>query len=116
MLVVLIFVLLVLLPYQNAYSRSVPHHVYNISRRLVATAGAPFYGILVDGPRNIKKVWHEEVWGQEKPENRGKLKYRVAAIWRAPGEEMKGIIDGITYSVSNFGAALKELVSIFFGD
>lgn len=111
-----ISLLLVFLSYQTAFSRSVPHHLYNISRRLVAAAGAPLYGIFVQGPKSIKKAWHEEVWEQEKPEKRGKLKHKVAAIWRAPGEEMKGIIDGITSSVSNFGSALKEFISIFFGD
>ena len=99
-----------------AFCRSTPDHLYRISRRLVATAGAPLYGIFVQGPKNVKEAWQEEVWEQEKPENRGKLKHKMAGIWRAPGEEAKGIIDGITSSVSNFGTALKEFVSIFFGD
>ena len=115
-LVIIISASLILLPCQAAFSRSTPHHLYNISRRLAVTAGAPFYGIFIQGPKNIKEAWQGEVWEQEKPEKRGKLKYKMAAVLRAPGEETKGIIDGITSSVSSFGTALKEFVSIFLGD
>ena len=115
-LTAVIFISLIFLPVKLAFSRSTPHHIYNISRRLVETVGAPFYGVFVGGIKNIKKTWHEEVWEQEKPEKRGKFKYKAVAVLRAPGEEIKGIIDGITSGVSSFGSALKEFVSIFFGD
>ncbi|MBN1913475.1 MAG: hypothetical protein JW788_03650 [Candidatus Omnitrophica bacterium] len=115
-LTAVVFILFIFMPSRSAFCRSTPHHIYNISRRLVETVGAPFYGAFVAGPKNIKKTWHEEVWEQEKPEKRGKFKYKAAAVMRSPGEEAKGIIDGVTSSVSSFGSALKEFVSIFFGD
>lgn len=111
-----IFILLLSCLYEYAWPRSTPHHIYNMSRRLVEAAGGPLYGIFVAGPRNVKIAYIAEVREQEKPEKRGKLRYKVFGIWRAPGEEIKGVIDGITHSVSSAGRFCKEFISIFFGD
>jgi hypothetical protein len=69
----------------NAYALSTPHHLYVISRKLVETVGGTFYGIFVQGPKNVKTAYHAEVWEQEKPEKRGKLKYKTVGVLRAPG-------------------------------
>lgn len=61
-------------------------------------------------------MYQYEVHGLEKPEKRGRLRNKFIACYQAPGEEAKGIIDGITESVRSGGIALKELISIFFGD
>lgn len=102
--------------HKPAFALSLPHHLYNMTRRLCETAGAPVYGIFFQGPKNIKETYISEVWEQEKIKNRGKLRYKLFAVWRAPGEEAKGIITGITSSVSSLGKACTEFISIFFGD
>lgn len=99
-----------------AYALATPHHIYNISRRLVEVVGAPFYAIFYDGPKRMKKAWADEVWGQEKPEKRGLLIHKVAAVPRAVGEETKAAVDGVTRSVGSGGEAVKEFISIFLGD
>lgn len=101
---------------QQAFALSTVHHLYLISRRLVEVVGGPFYGIFVQGPKNVKAAYHAEVWEQEKPYKNGTLKFKVAGVLRAPGEEAKGLVDGITDSVSSGGNALKHFISIFFGD
>lgn len=111
-----VIVLILLFVPGPVQARSTPHHIYNISRRLCETVGGPFYGVFVQGPKNIKETWQAEVWEQEKPEKRGKLQYKLFAVYRAPGEEAKGIIKGITDSVVSLGKACTELISIFFGD
>ncbi len=98
------------------FALATPHHLYNISRRLCETIGAPFYGLLVQGPKNVKEAYVAEVWEQEKPKNRGLFRNKLFGIYRAPGEEAKGIITGITDSVTSLGKAGIEFVSIFFGD
>lgn len=113
---VALLVCLVLLPAPPALALSTVHHLYNISRRLVEVAGGPLYGAFVQGPKNVKKTYVSEVWEQEKPENRGLLRQKLFAVWRAPGEEVKAIGDGVADSVSSANRAFKELVSIFFGD
>ena len=105
-----------ILPLVPARAASTPHHLYNISRKLVETTGAPLYGIFVKGPKNIKQAYNAEVWGQEKPAKRGKFIHKAAGVLRSPGEEIKGIVDGLTDCVSSLGQAAKEFVSIFFGD
>jgi len=99
-----------------AYALSPPHHLYNASRRLVEMVGAPFYFLFCEGPRRMKAAWQAEVWGQEKPEKRGKFRYRLQAVPRMVGEEAKAAVDGATHSVDSAGRAAKELISIFLGD
>lgn len=78
--------------------------------------GAPFYAIFYDGPKRIKKAYHDEVWGPEKPEKRGKPMGYLKTVPRAVGEEAKATVDGVTRSVVSAGQAAKELISIFLGD
>jgi hypothetical protein len=99
-----------------AFALATAHHLYNASRRLCETVGAPFYGLLVQGPKNIKDAYFSEVWEQEKPENQGLLRNKIFGIYRAPGEEVKGIITGVTDSVTSLGKAGIEFISIFSGD
>jgi hypothetical protein len=99
-----------------AFALASAHHLYNVSRRLCETVGAPFYGLLVQGPGNVKDAYVSEAWEQEKPENNGLLRNKLFGIYRAPGEEAKGIITGITDSVTSLGKACIELISVFFGD
>ena len=101
---------------QQAFALSTVHHLYLISRRLVEVVGGPFYGIFVQGPKNVKAAYHAEVWEQEKPYKNGTFKYKAAGVLRAPGEEAKGLVDGVTGSVTSAGKAAKEFISIFFGD
>ena len=112
---ILLICIFLLSPCQT-FALSPPHHLYNISRRLCEVVGAPIYGVFFQGPKNIKEAYVSEVWEQEKPENRGQLHRKLFALWRAPGEEAKGIIKGITDSVSSLGQAGTELISLFFGD
>ena len=101
---------------ERAFALSTPHHLYNMSRRLYETVGGPFYGLCIQGPKNAKKAYVSEVWEQEKPKHRGLVRYKLLGLWRAPGEETKGIITGITDGVTSLGKACIEFVSIFFGD
>jgi hypothetical protein len=101
---------------QQAFALSTVHHLYLISRRLVEVVGGPFYGVFVQGPKNIKTAYQAEVWEQEKTYKNGTLKFKIVGILRAPGEEAKGAVDGITDTVTSAGKAAKEFISIFFGD
>ena len=98
---------------QQAFALSTVHHLYLISRRLVEVVGSPFYGIFVQGPKNVKAAYHAEVWEQEKPYKNGTLKFKAAGVLRAPGEEAKGLVDGITDSVSSGGNALNNSSQYF---
>jgi hypothetical protein len=100
----------------QAYAYSIRHHLINMGKNLVEIATSPLYGTFVKGPRNIKQAYQYEVWGREKPEKRGLLRYKFFALWRAPGEEVKGIIDGLIGSIQACGCFLKEFISIFFSD
>ena len=77
---------------------------------------APLKGIFITGPQNIKKAYTSEVWDREKPTKRGLLRYKIFALWRAPGEEVKGLIDGLVESAQAGGDLLKNFLSIFFSD
>lgn len=99
-----------------AYALATPHHLYNISRRLVEVVGAPFYAIFYEGPRRMKKAWADEMHGTEKPEQRGRPVNLLNAVPRAAGEEAKATVDGVTRSVGSGGEAVKEFIAIFLGD
>jgi hypothetical protein len=77
---------------------------------------APVRGVFYDGPRRIADAYQYEVYGREKEEKRGRFRYKVFALWRAPGEEAKAIIDGGVASVASLGEMTKNLLSIFFSD
>jgi hypothetical protein len=85
-------------------------------KNLARLAISPLKGAFVIGPKYVKDAYQYEVYGLEKPEKRGRLRNKLFAIYRAPAEETKGIIDGLVDGVKAGGRALKEFISIFFGD
>jgi len=87
-----------------------------MGKDVVKVVSSPLYGMFIKGPKNIKKAYQDEVWGREKKEKRGLLRYKLFVIWRMPGEEIKGIIDGVVESVDAGVHFLKEAISIFFSD
>ena len=99
-----------------SYAHSARHHLIKATKGIIGAAFSPLYGILIQGPKNIKEAYTYEVYQREKPEKRGQLRYKLFGIWRAPGEEVKGIIDGISDTVTHSTTSLKELVSILFSD
>ncbi len=100
----------------NAYPYSARHHVINMGKNLKDAALSPIKGLFITGPKNIQEAYQYEVWEREKQEKRGLLRYKLFALWRVPGEETKGIIDGLTNCVKHSGIFLKEFLSIFFSD
>lgn len=100
----------------NAYARTPLHHLYLFGRRTAQAVIAPVYGVAVEGPRRVKEAYTYEVWEHEKPEKNGRLSDRAYAVWRAPGEEIKGTLSGIKNSVGYATEAIEHLVSIFFSD
>ncbi len=113
---VIIIVIVVLFLPSSVYAYSVRHHLINMGRNLIEFSFSPLYGLFVKAPQNIKKAYIYEVWSREKPEKRGLLHYRIFAIWRAPGEAMKGALDGLVESVKAASNFSKEFLSIFFSD
>lgn len=113
---IIAIILSLIIPIRYAYGRSTPHHLINAGKNIGRFALYPLHGIFIKGPKNVKEMYQYEVHGLEKPEKRGRLRNKVIACLQAPGEEAKGIIDGITESVRSGGVALKEIISIFFGD
>ena len=100
----------------NTYSQSARHHVINMGRNTLKVVSAPLKGVFITGPQNIKKAYTYEVWERENPTKRGLLRYKVFALWRAPGEEIKGVIDGLVESIQAGGNLLKNFLSLFFSD
>lgn len=99
-----------------AYAYSIRQHLINMGRNLMEVTFSPLYGMFFKGPHNVKEAYNYEVWGREKPEKNGLFRYKLFALWRAPAEETKGIIDGLVDSVKAGGQFSKELLSIFFSD
>jgi len=112
--ITLIVVSLFLSKDANALSQT--HHLYNTGKDLVMMCGSPIKGIFVTGPENVKKAYVYEVYEREEVEDRGELKYKLFGIWRAPGEEIKGIVSGVVEAVDYGGQAIKELASIIWSD
>lgn len=108
--------LLTLVYSSNAYSHSTRHHLIDSAKNLGSAVKAPFKSLLVDGPRTIKETYKYEVWEREKEEDRGQFKYKLFSIWRAPGDEIKAGVDGITNCIKHLGISIKELLSIPFSD
>ena len=115
LVVVFVVIIGIITPYK-VYSYSVRHHLINMGKDVVKVVSSPLYGMFIKGPKNIKKAYQDEVWGREKKEKRGLLRYKLFVIWRMPGEEIKGIIDGVVESVDAGVHFLKEAISIFFSD
>lgn len=100
----------------RAEAYSVRHHLINMGKSLIRLTLSPLYGIFVKGPRNVKAAYEYEAYGSEKPEERGLLRKKLFALWRAPGKEAKGAIDGLVDSVDAGSRFTKEFLSIFFSD
>jgi len=113
---IVVFLISLNLIYTAGYAHSVRHHLIDMGKSLAKMSTYFFYATFVEGPRNIKKAWQYEVEEREKPEKRGLLRYKIFAIWRAFGEEMKAMVKGVTGSIKAAGNALEELISIFFSD
>ncbi len=96
----------------NAEALSIRHHLVNATKNLVKMTIAPFKGIFITGPKNIKEAYTYEAERAENPQERSKL----CGIWRAPGEEMKGILDGVVETVDCGRKFLWEVISIPWGD
>lgn len=116
LLQILIASSLLCFPALPVFALSTVHHLYNFSRQCCRVIAAPIKGALIRGPQAIKAAYVAEVWEQEKPEDQGKFRNKLFGVWRAPGEEAKAIIDGITEGLSVAGDAFKEIISIFWGD
>jgi hypothetical protein len=91
-------------------------HMIDAGKNLTKGIIAPFKGIFYTGPQNIKKAYQYEVYGREKVEKRGLFRYKMFAFWRAPGEELKALIDGSVEAVSFGGDAIKNILSAIFSD
>jgi hypothetical protein len=97
-----------------AHARSVRHHLINAGEKLGEAAGAPLHALVVEGPRNIRDAWNYETHGEQDRKNR--LLNIVIALWRAPGEQIKAVVNGIGRSVSAASEMTVELLSIPFSD
>lgn len=98
------------------HARSSRNHLIKGTKNILNAIADPLHGLLFIGPKNVKKTWDYEVHGREKEEDRNQLRGKLFSIWRAPGDEFKGTIDGISNCVNNLGLGLKEYLSIFFSD
>ncbi|HIE43547.1 MAG TPA: hypothetical protein EYP78_01960 [Candidatus Omnitrophica bacterium] len=98
------------------YPLSARHHLINMGKSLIEMGTSPLYEVFIRFPQRIKEVYEYEVWGREKPEKRGYLRYKIFFLWRIPGELLKAVIEGAVGMVNAGGKFLKEAVSIFFSD
>ena len=114
--IIIILILIISISCQSAEAYSIRHHLINMGRDLIKVAFLPLHGVFIRGPKNIKDAYDYEVYGSENPEKRGLLRKKLFALRRSPGEEAKGIIDGLVESVVASGDFLKEFLSIFFSD
>lgn len=106
----------VLLTASPVFAASTRGHLIHMGKELGRTLGAPFYHLLVKGPRDIGEMYTYEVRERENPEERNKFRYKMFAAWRAPGVETKAAVEGVVKTVEHAGDFLKEFVSIFFSD
>ena len=113
---ILIIITLIIFTSGSAGAHSIRHHLIDMGKNLTELTFSGLYGTFIKGPRNIKEAYNYEVYGSEKPEKRGLLRKKLFALWRSPGEEMKGIIDGLVDSAKATGQFLKEFLCIFFSD
>lgn len=101
-----------LLSSSQAYALSARHHLINAGRDFFKMVFSPFKGVFVTGPKNVHKAYTDEI---NQPDE-AQLRHHLFGIWRAPGEELKGIITGIEETVKFAGSMLKEIISIPFSD
>ena len=113
---IVLVVIVGLLCVSNVYAKSIRGHIIGAGQDLVNVVVAPIKGLVYTGPQKIKKAYDYEVYGREKEEKRGLFRYKMFAVWRAPGEELKATIDGCVEAVSSCGAAVNEIISAIFSD
>jgi len=112
-----LFLFLIFLLYSpHAWAYTPEHHLVNMGRDLLNVIASPVKAVFKEGPKNIRKMYEYEVYGREKPEKRGLIRYKLFALFRAPAVGLKAIIDGAVSSVSYAGSFCKELLSIPFSD
>jgi len=87
-----------------------------MSRNLANVLAAPVKAVFINGPKAVKKMYHYEVHGREKPEKRRLLCHRIYSVVSAPAVEAKAVIDGVVSSVTFAGKFCKEFLSIPFSD
>ncbi len=114
--ILILAILILFVSTKQAIAYSPRHHLINMGKNLVKFVGSPFYGLLVTGPKNVKEAYDYEVYGDEDRQKQALLRRQLFAVWRAPGEETKGLIDGLVDSASAAGEFLKNFLSIFFSD
>ncbi|HQJ15154.1 MAG TPA: hypothetical protein PLJ26_01520 [Candidatus Omnitrophota bacterium] len=100
----------------HAHAYTTEHHFVNMSRNVANIIGSPFKALFRSGPGDIVRMYNYEVKEREKPENRGRLFYKVYALASAPIVETKALVDGVTSSVFHAGKFVSEFLSIFFCD
>ncbi len=108
-LIICIYLICVSAP---AEALSARHHLINAGKNFFKMVVSPFKGVLVSGPQNVHKAYVDEISQPEEPE----LRHHLFGIWRAPGEELKGTVDGIVDTFKYGGNCLKEIISIPFSD
>ncbi len=96
----------------KAEAVSMKRHLCNAGENLGKMVFAPFKGVFITAPRNIKNAYIYEAYQREKPKKNSKLR----GIWRAPGELVKGALDGIVETVDYGRKTFWEIISIPFGD
>jgi hypothetical protein len=96
----------------SAEALSARHHVINAGKDFFKMVFSPFKGVLVTGPKNVHKAYVDEISQPEETE----LRHHLFGIWRAPGEELKGAVDGVVNTFKYGGDCLKEIISIPFSD
>ncbi len=111
-----VFVFLFFVAVPNLHAKSVRGHFIGAGSELANVVVAPVKGLFYTGPQEIAEAYDYEVNRREKEEKRGLLRYKLFAIWRAPGEEVKATVSGVTESVKSCGNAVNEIVSAFFSD
>lgn len=114
--IIILFSLILFLSYRMSYGYTTEHHLVNMGRNLLNVIFSPLKGAIIKGPQEIKKMYSYEVHEREKPYKRGLLRYKIFALWRAPGVELKAIVDGVTNSIVSAGNFFKETLSIVFSD
>jgi hypothetical protein len=92
-----------------AFSLSARHHLINASRNFFQMLVAPLKGIFITGPKNIVSAYRYEAYEDDTPS-------KFFGIWRAPGEEVKGILDGLVKTIDYGRKFLWEVISIPFSD
>ena len=100
----------------RAHAYTTEHHLINMGRDLLNVVASPVKAALKQGPEDVRKMYQYEVYEREKPEKRGRFRYKLFALLSAPAVELKAIIDGTVQSVSFAGSFCKELLSIPFSD